>query len=56
MCAKEEFKDIKGVIRIRKLTDRDHNGQRKSTKVHRNLTIDQHELLKTGGQIRRDSS
>ena len=51
----EEFEDTKGVIRIRKLKDRQHNGQKKNDKrtnidlhvhlaLHRKLKIKPHEL------------
>jgi hypothetical protein len=32
----EEFEDIKGVIRIRKSQDRQHNGQKKKDKMTNN--------------------
>ena len=33
----EEFEDTKGVIRIRKSKDRQHNGQIKINRTHNNL-------------------
>jgi hypothetical protein len=46
----EEFEDTKGVIRIRKSKNRQHNGQKKvqknkqrSTNIYRKLKIEQHE-------------
>jgi len=34
--AEEEFEDIKGLIRIRKSKDRQHNGQKKKVKCPSN--------------------
>ena len=45
----EEFEDTKGIIKIRKLKDRQHNNQMKKGQttiykiLHRKLKIEQHE-------------
>ena len=58
---KEEFEDTKGVIRIRKSKNRQHNGQEKKDKrsnndlqnIHIKIMIEQHEPhKKTRGELR----
>ena len=56
----EEFEDIKGVIRIRKSKNRQHNGQRKINKDKQRSTKHTHTTkdrvtrtpLKTGGVLK----
>ena len=57
-CLDEEFEDIKGVIKIRKSKDRQHNGRRKKDKQrytkHTHNTKDRvtRTPLKTGAELR----
>ena len=58
----EEFEDIKGVIRIRKSKDRQHNGKKKDKKTNNDLQLQNitqktkdratRTPLKTGGELR----
>ena len=56
--AEEEFEDTKGVIRIRKSKNRQHNGQKKKDHMKRtnndlqNTHIKDRVTLKTAGELR----